>query len=114
MSQVSNGLQETSSTFCAGLQGQLFSLVNGAMLIYIMERSAPMCGTSLEGEIDCMSSGFAKDLFFTTVFFSIWLHSAGLEFGPSGQFFGITQAMHIATQEMLCSTKMTGPVQGLQ
>lgn len=33
---------------------QLFSPVSEAVLIYIVGRSAPLCGTSLEGEIDCI------------------------------------------------------------
>lgn len=33
---------------------QLFSPVSGAVQIYIMARSAPSCGTSLKGEINCV------------------------------------------------------------
>lgn len=145
---------------------QLFSPDSGAMLIYIMGRSAPLCATSLKGEIDCillapylclnsaaeyipwlcldnflgclwlfghapssdmcagwwqtqlwhcctvgagkkllsasMYCGFAKDLFFSTTGCAL----ACLGFGPTAQFFGSTQAVHMPTQETFCSTMM--------
>lgn len=57
-----------------------------------------------------MYCGFAEDLFFSIAGRALTC----LGFRPAAQFFGSSQAAHIPTQEMFCSTPMTGPVQELQ